>query len=298
MSAAVYPPIRFEDHRPRRVDDERQSDYDGEPVRPEPQAERIEQHGTFRMIPDCVLDLGKSDATQLYGTMLRLARSKDYCTASAVDLAKLAKLSDRQVRNMVALLTEKGMIRVEQRHVDGMKLPNTYHLIAHLIENETPDTSDRNVVPNDRNDVPVSTERSSYPSERGSDHVKKHVNEKHVEILNPPVSPQGERAPEPAPKAPTASRQRFDQFWEAYPSKVGKLAALKAWEKVKPDAALTETIIAAVTAQKGSDRWQRGYIPNPSTWLNQGRWSDELPVAAPTEKKRAWNDPKAQRKVF
>ena len=94
MSAAVYPPIRFEDHRPRRVDDERQSDYDGEPVRPEPQAERIEQHGTFRMIPDCVLDLGKSDATQLYGTMLRLARSKDYCTASAVDLAKLAKLSE------------------------------------------------------------------------------------------------------------------------------------------------------------------------------------------------------------
>jgi hypothetical protein len=37
--------------------------------------------------------------------------------------------------------------------------------------------------------------------------------------------------------------------------------------------------VPAVEAQKKSKQWQKDdgqYIPNPSTWLNQGRWDDEL----------------------
>ena len=38
-------------------------------------------------------------------------------------------------------------------------------------------------------------------------------------------------------------------------------------------------MLEALTRQRGSDQWTRDngrYIPNPSTWLNQERWSDEL----------------------
>lgn len=35
-------------------------------------------------------------------------------------------------------------------------------------------------------------------------------------------------------------------------------------------------IYKAVMKQKESRQWIRGIIPNPSTWLNQGRWEDEL----------------------
>ena len=71
----------------------------------------------------------------------------------------------------------------------------------------------------------------------------------------------------------------FDVFWRAYPSKVGKKAAQKAWDKAKdkPDLA---AILAAVNTQKKSKRWREGYIPNPATWLNQGRWSDEAEPAS------------------
>ena len=70
----------------------------------------------------------------------------------------------------------------------------------------------------------------------------------------------------------------FDAFWAAYPRKVGKADARKAFKKIK---APLDTLLAAIDRQKQSDQWQKNggqYIPNPSTWLNQGRWEDELPT--------------------
>ncbi|MDR2044876.1 MAG: hypothetical protein LBQ15_11060 [Clostridium sp.] len=73
--------------------------------------------------------------------------------------------------------------------------------------------------------------------------------------------------------------ERFEEFWAAYPRKVGKDAAKKSWRKIKPDKALRAKIIAAIERAKQSEQWSRDngqYIPNPLTWLNQGRWDDEL----------------------
>ena len=81
----------------------------------------------------------------------------------------------------------------------------------------------------------------------------------------------------------TPMGERFDRFWASYPNKTGKQAALKTWSKLKPSAELTESILAAVEYQKTWDRWTKDggrYIPNPATWLNQGRWEDEPPDSA------------------
>jgi hypothetical protein len=70
----------------------------------------------------------------------------------------------------------------------------------------------------------------------------------------------------------------FNQFWEAYPKKVGRDAALKSWEKVKPP---IDDVIYSLAWQKKTEQWSKNngqYIPNPSTYLNQGRWKDEMPV--------------------
>lgn len=75
---------------------------------------------------------------------------------------------------------------------------------------------------------------------------------------------------------------RFDEFWNAYPKKVGKQYALKAWNKIKPTAKLHETIMQAVDRQKRSDQWRREngrYIPNPATWLNGGYWDNSEEVS-------------------
>ena len=81
---------------------------------------------------------------------------------------------------------------------------------------------------------------------------------------------------------PPLQERRFTEFWQAYPKKVGKASCLKAWLKLKPTAELFDHIMEALTKQKASNQWQREsgrYIPNPLTWLNQGRWDDE-PVEA------------------
>ena len=77
---------------------------------------------------------------------------------------------------------------------------------------------------------------------------------------------------------------RFERFWLAYPTKVGKGAAKQAFERHKPDEALLDLMLKAILVQSASDRWQRDagkYIPNPATWLNQTRWLDEAPAPAP-----------------
>ncbi len=76
----------------------------------------------------------------------------------------------------------------------------------------------------------------------------------------------------------TLVERRFDEFWAAYPKKVGKKAAWAAWKKVKPDAELFDKIMTAISKAKATEQWQREngrFIPNPTTWLNQGRWDDE-----------------------
>ena len=71
--------------------------------------------------------------------------------------------------------------------------------------------------------------------------------------------------------------EEFNRFWEVYPRKVGKQAARKAFDKIP--ASVYPKIVPAVEAQKQGYQWTKEdgrYIPNPATWLNQGRWDDEV----------------------
>jgi uncharacterized protein YdaU (DUF1376 family) len=79
-------------------------------------------------------------------------------------------------------------------------------------------------------------------------------------------------------ETPNASEILFDRFWKAYPKKVGKEAARKAFSKVKRPTETIEMITEALAWQTKSEQWVRDggqYIPNPATYLNQARWMDE-----------------------
>jgi hypothetical protein len=70
----------------------------------------------------------------------------------------------------------------------------------------------------------------------------------------------------------------FEDFWAAYPRKVGKDAARKAWTAAKKRAPIAE-----IAAGLNAARWPTDaqFIPHPATWLNQGRWQDNPSDAAP-----------------
>ena len=69
----------------------------------------------------------------------------------------------------------------------------------------------------------------------------------------------------------------FDDFWRAYPRRIAKKEALKAWNRIKSP--VYPKIFAALEHQRRSDAWShdnRRFIPHPATWLNGERWEDEL----------------------
>jgi hypothetical protein len=78
----------------------------------------------------------------------------------------------------------------------------------------------------------------------------------------------------------------FDQFWTAYPKKVGKQAALKAFKNAKFPS--LDALLKAIDRARLSEQWRKDggqFIPNPATWLNQGRWDDEPVQVVPVQPK-------------
>lgn len=84
-----------------------------------------------------------------------------------------------------------------------------------------------------------------------------------------------------------SSESEFEQFWKAYPKKIGgRKNALRAWNKAK-DRPSIQNILMAIELAKQTEQWKRDsgqYIPYPATWINQGRWADE-PVTIAEKKK-------------
>lgn len=73
----------------------------------------------------------------------------------------------------------------------------------------------------------------------------------------------------------------FDQFWAAYPKKVAKADARKAWAQTKDLRPALPVLLNAIQANCKTESWMKqggAFIPYPATWLRGERWEDELEV--------------------
>lgn len=89
-----------------------------------------------------------------------------------------------------------------------------------------------------------------------------------------PIQSESNPNPNPNPNSP----KLFDEFWNAYPRKVAKVAAEKAFNKLKVDEPLLNKMLTAIEQQSKSAQWKKDdgqFIPHPATWLNQARWEDK-----------------------
>lgn len=82
----------------------------------------------------------------------------------------------------------------------------------------------------------------------------------------------------------------FDTFWDAYPKKVAKQNAAKAFAKVDVS---VDVLLEAITRQKQTEEWTKNngqFIPHPATWLNGRRWEDQPPCVASSSGTRQLDD--------
>ena len=117
-------------------------------------------------------------------------------------------------------------------------------------------------VENGPGDLVQKTDRAPGPK---NGPIKKNSSKK-TNKEEPPIVPQGD------------VRDQFDDFWDAYPKKVGKGQARKAYttavKKVDGGTLMEKLELFKAHHEKlGTDK---RYIPNASTWLNGERWDDEL----------------------
>jgi len=108
-----------------------------------------------------------------------------------------------------------------------------------------------------------------------------------------PPSPSRDRKPseraraKARPPSPADSpADGFEEFWQAYPLKVGKIGAEKAFRKALGGGANPEEITlgamryAAERDREPDPAKRRKHTKHPAGWLNDGRWADD-PAPAP-----------------
>ncbi len=96
---------------------------------------------------------------------------------------------------------------------------------------------------------------------------------------NPEGEPRTQKGREPGTALARVDDGLFAEFWNAYPRKKAKDDALKAWLKRKPTRQMLDVMLSAISEQRQSRDWLKDggkFIPYPASWLNSGRWTDEV----------------------
>jgi len=71
-----------------------------------------------------------------------------------------------------------------------------------------------------------------------------------------------------------------DQFWQAYPRKTEKLAAMKKLASIRKSGVVTFADLMAGVKRYAASKPDPQYTKHPTTWLNAGCWADETQPGA------------------
>lgn len=271
--------------------------------------ESKQEGGMFIVIPSVVkLDAELPLSAQMLYGIITWKCNKGACTwATNRELGEDLGVSAKRVSALLALLEERGHIETEIEYKEGTKeiLRRYIYPImksARGISGHTPTPENEDTPPPENGDTPSPGARIP-PPENAEVICNKKRNKKDLSPYSPPAGnapTPGESKPKgtrPEKSTPAHDPEAFEEFWAKYPRKDGRKAAIRAWDKLKPDKALCRTMYAALSRQRRSEQWaEEGgrFIPHFSTWLNGRKWEDQgvdlSLLTAPTGTSTGWAD--------
>jgi DNA-binding MarR family transcriptional regulator len=191
-------------------------------------------------------------------------------------LAQKARLTKRQVCKVLDKLQAAGEIRRE-RSTGGRNRRTRYFIVLNPTENGEIKTVLKKHC--NKNSVFGDTKTVSYSSHALNRHrtVNKRESTESDKLIPDSLSPKSKRKPTwPDP----AQVRAFETWYAAYPKRVGRKPALKAWLKLDPDSALVETIMTATARYADLKAGvEARFVLDPATWIYQERWTDETPMS-------------------
>lgn len=154
-------------------------------------------------------------------------------------------------------LEARGLLQIQHRSIEGVSLSNMYHLNLQGVVSE-------------------SDQGEGSGNDRGGS--------KSVQGVGQEMTGGGSgNDPKPIKEPIKESISAFEDFWRAYPRRIAKEAARKAWLSVTKKTAPADIISGLARYTFSTDSQ---FIPHPATWLNQHRWADEGVAGAIGQPKR------------
>lgn len=182
-------------------------------------------------------------------------------------IAMMVGVTDRAVSKALSGLEDRGVIgRTQRRRKDGYRDTDEIRINLTWTEAQVNELHVNEFQVNDVQGNETTTSGERDDDLRGTTFQassKELVIHGHTEVIHTP----------------------FDDFWAAWPRKVKKPDALRAWTKAIKRANPEQIIAAAIAYRDNPGRPETRYIPHPSTWLNADSWNDALEDHRPSNGK-------------
>lgn len=215
----------------------------------------------------CVGQKAGSPAAKIILILLADRADEDHsCWPSQARLAEESEQSVATVRRHLRVLEDRGLVRTERRMVPGQKRATNRYVLA--VDGVRADGAEGGVAPVSA----AQDERQTGQVESDLPLIPDDLPLNLAHIYRSPVS--AEPSVEPSGKEPSSA---FDQFWAAYPRKIGKGQARRAFTAATKGRDPMVLVVAAVEFRQWTEieRTDMQFVPHPATWLNGERWLDE-----------------------
>lgn len=229
------------------------------------------------MLPNCTLrDNRLSLKTRaILAIMFSLPEDWDY---TAAGLSTICGAGRDAVRSALRELEKFGYLTRVQRHDESGHFGRNEYIVTDEPAEGWP--LDDTAVRSPETDEPLTGFPSADEPSAGEP-LTDNPTQQNKDCTNTPYSPPDGTARRAAGKkraakaAPDWKPDRFAGFWDYYPRGESKQAAIRAWDRLRPDDGLIDRMAQALRRQMDSANWQAGFgIPYASTWLNNRRWED------------------------
>ena len=197
------------------------------------------------------------------GMYLILVSLPDDWVSSAVGLTTISGAGKESVTSALKELESNGFLTREQMVDDGGKFNGYKYTLRSKAVSEKPLTEKPST------DNPLTEKPTLYNKNKYITNIPNTKEE---------ISPRDNISLSPL-------ETDFERFWNSYPKKVGKPYARQIFmRKIKHED--MSSLLEGLERYKSSKQWKDSqYIPNPSTFINQERWKDEVKSS-----KKTWNE--------
>lgn len=171
-------------------------------------------------------------------------------------LSKYASVSERRVQQIIRELAAMGEIAIEEQGGLGQHQykTNRYHILIQCPADCDGSLNHKTGVKSGASGVKSEVIRGEIQSQSGvkpaSVELNKELNNNHAQI-----------------------EAQFDEFWNAYPRKLDKAKAFRAFKSALKRGKF-EDILAGVLAYRNDPKRNPDYTKYPATWLNNDAWEN------------------------